>query len=1119
MPQPKTGLPAVQKRASRSQPHNGGLSTASSVSDRSISLTVQRPLEGAPLSGKHFDVGSSGVLTSRTVGARDRTLAEYWTGTLDDLAVMLEADWQAGTYLMAGICEPYSKAVARSEGGRRDAGLMIGAPNPSDPDPRARTLPTVGQGADTFSFAKRPGVMVIDTDDTPVRSVIEQLRQVAPKLAVAKMLRKPSSSSCIDLDGQEMRGWRGEHHIIAVADATDIPRALTALHYRLMNAGLGKFVISESGALLSRSIVDVAMARSAQPIFVRAVLEQPQRLTQRMTLERIAGDPMPLDTLIAVPQLSEHERREYAEREAAERTRRTAEITAAKQAHRATTVQGMVARGVGQTVANATMVAALSVDAGAGQWVPLLRDFQLIIQGEPNPVTVREILADPRRFHGRACQDPLEPNYRGGNWAAKVYTDGPCPNVHSFAHGGERQFELLDRSPTAAETFDDEYADKTLGTAAYQSAQAAQQAAADDSASGWPPAFRMTPSGLRRVVQKETGETLEPVTLTPFRIVGEVRPRDGIGWGLLLEWQDADATAHRVALSRALMQTDPTEALREMAGRRLVVAPGSRARAALLAALIEAEPKRRLWTALRAGWMQVDNAWCFITRTQVYGPRAVDIHYPGLGATGLPGADFTVGGTLAEWKSRIGAHVVTNSRLAVAVGMALAGPLLDVLGTDSGGIHLFGQSQSGKTTALRVAASVYGRGDRGKGVGSWRATENGLELLGSHASDTVLVLDELAQLDAKAAASASYLLAHGSGKGRMTRDGTARPTIQFRAGIVSSGELSMSEKAAEAGGTPLPAGAEVRILSIPADAGAGLGVFDDLGGYADGGALADALSEACVQQFGTLGQAWLAYLAESRSRDEALLRSAIEGHLQAFIQAHLPASATAQVATAYRRLGLANAALTLAQGEGLLPPGPVDTLLAAVGAAWVAARGGIGAGEDIRVLEWIEQLLERYEARLERLTIDTTDPANPTLLGALRPPPNRDGYILDDGGQTLLFLPRSTLAGLGAPVGAAAIEAALRRVGALVDRTRWTNSEGRFLAKSGARGRSRMLTVDVTALSEKAAPSLGASKPASGANSGRRRSRQPRRGPPTSAAGGKDRPARSKPGGEAGAPT
>lgn len=80
---------------------------------------------------------------------------------------------------------------------------------------------------------------------------------------------------------------------------------------------------------------------------------------------------------------------------------------------------------------------------------------------------------------------------------------------------------------------------------------------------------------------------------------------------------------------------------------------------------------------------------------------------------------FRVKGTPAQWRERVGALCAGNSRLVFAVSCAFAGPLLRPAGMESGGFHFRGDSSSGKTTALKLAASVYGGADY---LQRWRTT-------------------------------------------------------------------------------------------------------------------------------------------------------------------------------------------------------------------------------------------------------------------------------------------------------------------------------------------------------------------------------------------------------------
>src|SRR3546814_3073270 len=77
------------------------------------------------------------------------------------------------------------------------------------------------------------------------------------------------------------------------------------------------------------------------------------------------------------------------------------------------------------------------------------------------------------------------------------------------------------------------------------------------------------------------------------------------------------------------------------------------------------------------------------------------------GAT-ADGVALAIAGTMNEWRAQVSAPCIGNSRLVLALSAAFAGPCLGLLDTEGGGFHLRGSSSSGKSTALAVAASVFG---------------------------------------------------------------------------------------------------------------------------------------------------------------------------------------------------------------------------------------------------------------------------------------------------------------------------------------------------------------------------------------------------------------------------
>jgi hypothetical protein len=211
---------------------------------------------------------------------------------------------------------------------------------------------------------------------------------------------------------------------------------------------------------------------------------------------------------------------------------------------------------------------------------------------------------------------------------------------------------------------------------------------------------------------------------------------------------------------------------------------------------------------------------------------------------------FTTSGNLEGWRQTVGRLARGNSRLAFAVCASLAGALLEPSGMESGGFNLIGGSSVGKTTTLVAAGSVWGKGSSAGGyVLNWRATANGLEGLAALHSDAALCLDELGQINGQVAESVAYMLGGGTGKIRASTDGNARIVRNWRVMVLSTGEMSLADKIREANGT-VRTGQLVRLVDIPADAGMGFGLFENLHGYGTAQAFADAVKNAAAVSHG-----------------------------------------------------------------------------------------------------------------------------------------------------------------------------------------------------------------------------------------------------------------------------
>jgi putative DNA primase/helicase len=285
-----------------------------------------------------------------------------------------------------------------------------------------------------------------------------------------------------------------------------------------------------------------------------------------------------------------------------------------------------------------------------------------------------------------------------------------------------------------------------------------------------------------------------------------------------------------------------------------------------------------------------------------------------------------------HWRDHVAALCAGNSRLVFAVSCAFAGPLMRPALVDTGGFHFVGASSTGKTTALKVAASVNGQPNP---LQHWRTTKNALEAIAAQHCDSLLVLDELAQVDPQKAGEAVDFLCNGVGKARATRNGAPRPRLSWRLLFLSTGELGLADHMTE-GMKRARAGQEVRMADIPADAGAGLGMLENLHGIEGGGsAFMRHIVEQAGRCYGGPGRAWLQCLAFNA----ATLQTDIFQRLQAIQARMIPEAGGGQVHRVGLRFALVGVAGEMATAAGFTGWEPGESERAAITCfnAWMAS--------------------------------------------------------------------------------------------------------------------------------------------------------------------------------------
>jgi putative DNA primase/helicase len=460
----------------------------------------------------------------------------------------------------------------------------------------------------------------------------------------------------------------------------------------------------------------------------------------------------------------------------------------------------------------------------------------------------------------------------------------------------------------------------------------------------------MTKRGL--IAEVARGKRIEAVWIcAPFEIVGRVRDPKSEGWARLLRWRDDDGRTHEHPVSDADLHAEASALCSTLANRglRITTGPG---RAQLIRYLNSTTTDTRVTILPSTGWHDVAGKKTFVLPGVTDGSRLPVI------VAGAAVSPYAAAGTLAEWQDSVARLAAGHNRAMFAIATAFAAPLLEPTGADSGGFNLRGLSSIGKTTLLRAAASVWGRGDEHGIIRTWRATGNGLEGTAALYSNMLLPLDELGVAGAKEVGDTVYSLASGIGKQRAQRDGSPRAPNIWRVMILSTGELTIPDKIREAGGR-VRAGQEVRILDIEADAGRGFGVFDHAGAEAEPEKLTTAIKTAAITYYGTAGPAFVAAIeAEGLTEIASMVRDA-----QDAIAARIaPAARNGQVLRAARRFALVSAAGELAIQLGVLPwtQGIVTAATEELFAGWWHGRGENDPAEIRDAIEHIRTLLDRY---------------------------------------------------------------------------------------------------------------------------------------------------------------
>jgi len=463
------------------------------------------------------------------------------------------------------------------------------------------------------------------------------------------------------------------------------------------------------------------------------------------------------------------------------------------------------------------------------------------------------------------------------------------------------------------------------------------------------------------------------------------RDERGENWGRLLEFRDRDGAEHRWAMPMLLLKGSGEELRGELLRLGVEISTNQKARRLLGDYLQQWKPEHRARCVSRTGWF--DDV--FVLPESTIGEKDEKIIFQ---TEYLHGFTYRKRGELVDWRENVSRYCIGNTRLVFAVSAAFASMLIEPAGDESGGFHFRGGSSSGKTTALRVAASIYGAPDY---MQRWRATDNGLEALAEQHNDTLLILDELAQIDARVAGETAYMLANGTGKARAGRSGNSREVKQWRLLFLSAGEIGLAEHMSQIG-KKAKAGQEIRMADIPADAGDGLGVFEEIHGFENGAVFSRKLIEASSKCYGVASIEFIEQAIKKKHDLPVTIRKVRDSFIKDVLN---DKSASGQAERVAARFGLVAVAGELATAWGITgwKAGEAEKAARTCFDAWVVGRGGTGKTEATSLLEQVRHFFElNGEARFTSYKRAEDDHAPRTS--------NRAGFVKQDNGRFIYMV-------------------------------------------------------------------------------------------------------------------
>jgi hypothetical protein len=314
---------------------------------------------------------------------------------------------------------------------------------------KQRSGQQLSRSKDCFAHPSGKAILAIDydarADSKPLtrQKLIKRFFEVIPAFRSTQVLWATSAGSCIydTVTDKEHFGVLGQRLYIIVRNGSDIPRALHTLAQRLWLGGHGWIKVSKSGAMLKRTLIDLAMANAVQPDFAAGIVCHPPFIQRSQQMLIGKGDP--LDTTVAIADLTKKELirldKIYKDAEKSAEAESRAARALWLENHVSRLMQHAEASGKSLTGSEIEEIRNNASAALVGGF--LSGDFLITLENQTE-VSVAEILENPTLYHEALCCDPLEPEYDNYRIVGMIFTANGSPCIHSYAHG-KHTFQLI----------------------------------------------------------------------------------------------------------------------------------------------------------------------------------------------------------------------------------------------------------------------------------------------------------------------------------------------------------------------------------------------------------------------------------------------------------------------------------------------------------------------------------------------------------------------------------------------------------------------------------------------------------------------------------------------------